>query len=245
MAQLTTLALLFLATALLALAEDSSNMKQFLIKLDDYTKLIEEQARVIEDHRNTTEALNRTIQEQEAKINKHDADIQALNKTEGEVEHVVIRNKFVSKEIEKNAKPKKSKWPHSFVIKWCSQPEKDTFSLFSKIQSFLHRCCFLCCPDFLWHFGTCLLWNCQVQSRITQQGTWVSWPMMEMGELTNDSDGWADQWWRRLSWPMKTLILLVLKSPCWKLDVKAHVISRKHSGYFGVVSLWGCSETQV
>lgn len=117
MAQLTTLALLFLATALLALAEDSSNMKQFLIKLDDYTKLIEEQARVIEDHRNTTEALNRTIQEQEAKINKHDADIQALNKTEGEVEHVVIRNKFVSKEIEKNAKPKKSKWPHSFVIK--------------------------------------------------------------------------------------------------------------------------------
>ncbi len=35
---------------------------------------------------------------------------------------------------------------------------------------------------------------------VDQWWRWVTWPVMEMGELTND--GWVDQWWRWVSWPI-------------------------------------------
>ncbi len=36
-------------------------MKQFLLKLDEYARLVEEQTQVIENYKSTTDALNRTI----------------------------------------------------------------------------------------------------------------------------------------------------------------------------------------
>lgn len=88
MSQFTVVAILFLTFVQPSCAEDTSEMKRFLIKLGDHTRLIEEQASVIaasnaiiesfnttmEKYRHTTEALNKTIQEMEAKMNALKAD---------------------------------------------------------------------------------------------------------------------------------------------------------------------------
>ncbi len=79
-------AFVLLAVVWSASSEDSSNVKKFLMKLDEYTNLIQEQGRAIEDYKNIIEALNRTIKEQEQLIADHTTSAEAENTTSQEQE---------------------------------------------------------------------------------------------------------------------------------------------------------------
>ncbi len=88
--------------------------------------------------------------------------------------------------------------------------EKLTF-LFSFLLN--SCCCIPRCDQNIPHHPyrqSCALW-----CGVGECWRWVSWPMMEMGESTNDGDGWVDQWWRWVSWPMMEMGELTNSGDGW------------------------------
>ncbi len=201
-------AFLFLGIVLLALAEDTADVKKFFIKLDNYTRLIEDQGQVIKQCNNQTEVLKRTTEEQHAKINRLERDVQALlNKTEGESENLVSASLVFAQtpKNRNNIRRKENAFLLTFLI------EKKKLSLFTVVafHAFLttYNTLDRTVKETVKFNQSC---STKAMGELTKNGDgWVdqirrclSWPIMEMGELTNHGDGWVDQIRRCLSWPI-------------------------------------------
>ncbi len=62
-------------------AEDNGIVKGFMVKLETWRKVVEEQSSVIAEYNATVEALNKTMEQQTAKLGKLEQDVQSMNKS--------------------------------------------------------------------------------------------------------------------------------------------------------------------